>query len=121
MTFQAEALAKLRTISDYTAFTGSEIEMLFDNFRQSLGLDFSSKLSNISKLSDKECQQLTGLTKSQFNSLESKLKTLKNSVARDKSQALATYLFWLKTGLPYRTIATLFSFDNYRVVGHYCE
>lgn len=95
--------------------------MLLDNLRQSLAPDFSSKLSNISRLSDKECQQLTGLTKCQFNSLKKKLKTLKNSIARDKSQALATYLFWLKTGLPYRTIAALFSLDNFQTVGEYCE
>lgn len=74
----------------------------------------------MSRLTEKECKQFTGLTKSQFNSLESKLKSLKNSPQRTKSQALTTYLFWLKTGLPYRCISTLFSFNNFQAVGEYC-
>ena len=34
---------------------------------------------------------------------------------------MATYLFWQRTGLDYRTIATLFSIDNFQNVGNYYE
>ena len=50
------------------------------------------------------------------------MKSLKRSPNREKSQALATYLFWLKTGIDYKTIAkTVFSLDNFLTVAQYCE
>jgi len=56
----------------------------------------------------------TNLNKKQFHELFDELESIRDSPARTKSQALATYLFWLKTGLDYRTIATLFSLDNFQ-------
>jgi hypothetical protein len=109
-------LESLRIISDKTILSDNEILTLIDNLKNTIKPDFFAKLSKVSNLSENECLRLTGITKKQFNSLEGKLKTLKNSPERNKSQALATYLFWLKTGLPYRTIATLFSLNNFQSV-----
>jgi hypothetical protein len=49
------------------------------------------------------------------------LKSLNESPQRKRSQALATYLFWLKSGLDYRTISSLFNIDNFQTIGKYCE
>jgi hypothetical protein len=46
---------------------------------------------------------------------------MKSSSARNKRQALATYMFWLKTGLDYRTISTIFNIKNFQDVGSYCD
>jgi hypothetical protein len=53
--------------------------------------------------------------------LKNDLVSLKNSTVRKKSQALATYMFWLKTGLDYRTIASVFSLEEFQNVGNYCN
>jgi hypothetical protein len=46
---------------------------------------------------------------------------MRKSSNREIPQALATYLFWLKTGLDYRTILTIFSIDSNQKVGEYCD
>ena len=38
---------------------------------------------------------------------------------RSVYQALAVYLFWLKTGLDQENIATIFGIENRRLVSHY--
>ena len=65
-------------------------------------LDFSmksvfDKFSKNSYISDQECKRFTRLNKSQFDWLVKKLKTITNSINRNIRQALATYLFWLKS------------------------
>jgi hypothetical protein len=91
------------------------------------GLRHASKHTLLEKFIDnkyitnEECKRFTCLNKNEFYSIVNELKTLKESQAGTKSQALATYLFWLKTGLSYRTIATLFSIDNFQTVGQYCN
>jgi hypothetical protein len=53
--------------------------------------------------------------------LSSEITTMRKSSNRDIPQALATYLFWLKTGLDHRTISTIFSIDSHQKVGEYCD
>jgi hypothetical protein len=61
-----------------------------------------------SNIDNRLCERTTGLTSDQFNEVHDHLKTMKNSKARTTSQALAIYLFWLKTGLSQDTIAAYF-------------
>ena len=58
------------------------------------------------------CLRTTGLTSSQFNEVYNHLKSMRDSQSRTKSQALAIYLFWLKTGLSQTTIAAYFDNDD---------
>ena len=120
-TFSSEALSCLATISNTTTLTGNEILTIFENLRQTISSDLFFEFKKMSKFSDEKCKMYTGLTTKQFSSLEKKLKSLKNSPQRTKSQALATYLFWLKSGLPHRAIANLFNLDHHQTVGEYCE
>jgi hypothetical protein len=93
---------------------------LLDNLRHSVSPNLFEKYAKLTTISERECLQNTGLTKDQFSTLLNDLKSLKNSPQRTKTQALTTYLFWLKTGLSYRSIATLLSIDDFQNVGNYC-
>jgi hypothetical protein len=95
--------------------------MLLDNLRHTSKHTVFEKFTNKKHITDDICKQFTNLNKNQFFSLADELKSLKHSQTRSKSQALATYLFWLKTGLDHRTIATLFSIDNHQTISQYCD
>ncbi len=110
----------LTAISDYTKLSGFEVKMLFDNLRHSISSNIFDRFAKSSKISDKECLRATGLNIKQFNELSCELKSLKDTASRTKSQALATYLFRLKTGLDYRTLAALFGLEAYQNIGNYC-
>ena len=114
-------MASIYAVSDFTRLSGGQIEQLLDHLRDAISPDIFSKFKKTTRMTELECLRFTGLTKDQFNSLNKDLLSLYNSPKRTKSQALATYLFWLKTGLPYRTIATLFSLNDFQNVGNYCQ
>jgi hypothetical protein len=44
------------------------------------------------------------------------MKSFRTSVCRTKAQALSVYLFWLKTGLDQKNIATIFQIDTQQEV-----
>ncbi|CAF1101911.1 unnamed protein product [Brachionus calyciflorus] len=46
---------------------------------------------------------------------------MRDSINRTKSQALAVYLFWLKTGLDQQTIASYFNLENRISISHMCQ
>ena len=68
----------------------------------------------------------TGYSSQQFNEIlqyliENDEFEMRNSKERKVSQALAIYLYWLKTGLDQQSIACHFGTVTRRQVGHYCE
>ena len=118
-TLLKNSLNNLEIVSENTVMSNEEIEMLLSNLRQASKFTLFEKFSKRKNITEDECKRFTGLTKGQFNDILSSLSTLKPSLARTQSQALATYLFWLKTGLDDRTIATLFSIDNHQAISTY--
>ena len=120
-TLTNESVANLTAISNNTKLTGYEVKMLLDNLRHSAKIGLFNKFAKSSTITEEECFRYTGLTKERFGSLRNDLVSLRNSPERKKSQVLPTYLFWMKTGLDYRTIASIFSLDEFQTVGHYCK
>lgn len=63
-----------------------------------------------------------GVSKSDFNELLEFLSSMNNTKERTKSQALAIYLFWLKTGVTQDIISAYFDLKlTQREISHYCE
>lgn len=118
---KTDSINNLVAISNETLLTGYEVKLLLDSLRHSAATGIFGKFRKSNTISEKECIQYTGLNKKDFGLLQKDLVSLKNSTDRNKAQALATYLFWLKTGLDYRTIASIFSLDQFQTVGRYCS
>ena len=120
-TFLKKCLNRIEIVSDQTTLKGEEIEVLLASLRHTSKYTLFEKFSKRKTIKNDECLRYTGLNKDQFNELFCGLKTLNDSQGRTKSQALATYLFWLKTGLDQATIASLFSINNQQTVSEYCS
>ena len=114
-------LDKIEIVSDNIELSGSEVQVIFTRLQHLTKLTNFERFANETKLNENDCISYTGFTKDEFSTILQSLKLLKPSPARNKSQALATYLFWLKTGLDNRTIATIFSLDNHQSVSEYCQ
>ena len=71
-----------------------------------------AKFGDIKNLDPELCESITTLTKDEFIFLNTSLPTIKNSNRRSKEQALAIYLYWLKTGLTQNMIALFFGFKS---------
>ena len=54
--------------------------------------------SDANKVPNEICERTTGFNTEQYTDLCSKLKSMRNSEARTVSQALAVYLYWLRSG-----------------------
>jgi hypothetical protein len=119
-TFHKNDMNRIEIVSDITTLKNYEIEILLDRMRHLMNPTLFDKFST-KKINDNECKTYTGFTINQFNTILNSIKSMRQTSGRDISQALTTYLFWLKTGLDYRTIAAMFSIDNFQSVGEYCE
>ena len=71
-----------------------------------------AKFGDIRNHDPELCESITTLTKDEFIFLNTSLPTIKNSNRRSKEQALAIYLYWLKTGLTQNMIALFFGFKS---------
>ena len=80
-----------------------------------------SKFSDNSKLPDSICQRTTGFNRQQFEELSGDLISLRNTSSRSKSQVLAIFLFWLKTGLDQYSVADYFDIDSHFEVSRYLQ
>jgi hypothetical protein len=119
--FHKNDLNKIEIVSNDTVLKDYEVKIILDRIRHLSRFTIFEKFSNNANISDDDCKTYTGFTQDQFKQVLSSVSSLRNTSNRDKSQALATYLFWLKTGLDYRTISTIFSIENFQSVGEYCE
>lgn len=70
------------------------------------------KFESFSTITEDICKNNLGLDKKQFIELSGYLESMNNSDSRTKLQTLAIYLFWLKTGLSQREIASHFQVDS---------
>ncbi|CAF0717678.1 unnamed protein product [Brachionus calyciflorus] len=87
----------------------SKNQTLFDQFRDYRLVD------------EKTIKNTTGLSQEHFLDLLSSLRSMRDSINRTKSQALAVFLFWLKTCLDQLTIASYFSLENRISISHMCQ
>ena len=69
-----------------------------------------AKFGDMRNLDEDLCKSITTLTKDEFIFLTTCLDSIKNSNRRSKEQAIAIYLYWLKTGLTQNMIALFFGF-----------
>ena len=67
------------------------------------------------------CYQITGFTYQEFFLLNTMLMSLRNSPTRTKEQALAVYLFWLKTGPSQNIKALCFGLSDRNAIQKYCH
>ena len=119
--FHKKCIKEIEIVSNYTTLDSNEVRIFLDCLRESSKNNLFKKFSKADRMDDTECKRLTSLRVNDFNIVLDTMKSLKNSPTRNKSQALGTYLFWLRTGLDHRTIASLLSIENHQSVGEYCE
>jgi hypothetical protein len=120
-TFHKKDLDHIEIVSNQTTLTDYEVKIILDRIRHLSSLTLLDKFNHTVNLNDNDCKAYTGFSKDQFISIFDSIRSMRDSPNRNKTQALATYLFWLKSGLDYRTIASIFSIDNFQRVGDYCE
>ena len=109
-----EALNQLIVVKKNVKLNASEVKSLQEMFRYyAQHSSLFSKFSDNSKLPDSICQRTTGFNRQQFEELSGDLISLRNTSSRSKSQVLAIFLFWLKTGLDQYTVADYFDIDSF--------
>ena len=107
------ALKNLISVSDSIQLSDLETTALLESLRHQAAKNSIFKKFEIpTNIDNNLCLRTTGLTSSQFNEVYNHLKSMRDSQSRTKSQALAIYLFWLKTGLSQTTIAAYFDNDD---------
>ncbi|XP_065675501.1 uncharacterized protein LOC136091722 [Hydra vulgaris] len=118
-----EYLNNISSFKNSVNLNKTMIQDLFKSFRSrdSKTASIFAKFSEINNVTTEFCFQNTGFTKDEFLYLVSELKTIKNSFKRSKEQALAVYLFWLKTGLDQNSIACYFGLSCRSKVQKYCH
>ncbi|CAF1003785.1 unnamed protein product [Brachionus calyciflorus] len=111
VSFKNEIKMESKSVKDLicSLIDASKKKSLFDEFA-----DFNS-------LDDETCKETTGFFKKEFEIINHYLADMKDSNVRTKSQALAIYLFWLKTGLNQEAIKAHFKIENRTDVSRYCE
>lgn len=80
-----------------------------------------SKFFDFQSILDTICTRNTNHNKDQFIEIAGHLSSMRNTEKRTKFQALAVYLFWLKTGLSQEIIATHFDINSQFEVSKYCD
>ncbi|CAF1087509.1 unnamed protein product, partial [Brachionus calyciflorus] len=85
--------------------------------KKSLFNDFA----DLNSIDEETCKETTGFFKNEFEKINDYLGEMKDSSIRSKSQALAIYLFWLKTGLNQEAIKAHFRIENRTDISRFCE
>ena len=95
---------------------------LVDGFRDlNLKSSIFANFENFRTITADLCLKVTGFTKDEFFVICETVKSLKKSPTRSKEQAIAIYLFWLKTGLDQNSIALYFGLKNRFIVQKCCH
>lgn len=80
-----------------------------------------ARFGDLKNLSSELCSSITNLTKDEFIFLCNEIKSLKNSSIRTNEQAIAIYLYWLKTGLSQKLIALYFGLKSRLTIQNICR
>jgi hypothetical protein len=108
--------------SEQTKVSASDIIKLIEDFHMESKIKTTifSRFLELSSMSDDFCECVTNLNKSEFNEVLQYLimtdkngqRRMRDSKYRTVSQALAIYLFWLKTGFAQQIIANYFGITD---------
>lgn len=118
-----ESIRNISVYSNKTKLNNNQINNLIQSFskRDTDFKDIFSRFKNINNIDADFSFQITGFTLEELQFILLQLKSLNNSPERTKCQALAIYLFWLKTALSQNTIAIIFGSIDRNKVQHYCQ
>ena len=120
--FDNESLELIQPMSTKTLFDSKCIdEMLQKLIAKSQNQTLFDQFKDYRLVDEKTIKSTTGLSQEHFLDLLSCLRSMRDSINRTKSQALAVYLFWLKTGLDQQTIASYFNLENRISTSHKCQ
>ena len=116
-------LNKIEPLKSTRKFNKTSIKNFFDSVRvrDSKVSSIFARFGDFYNTDNEFCLDNTGLTKDEFIFLAGELTSLKSSPKRTKEQAMAVYLFWLKTGMSQELIACHFNLTNRFQVQKYCE
>jgi hypothetical protein len=116
-----DSIKSLIIVSNSAKITSKNVIFMFEALKESVkSSNLFAKFGDLEMLEDEDCYTNTGFRKDEFLYIFNSLTSLKNSTHRSKSQALAIYLYWLKTGLNQENIASIFGIDQ-RDVSRYCS
>ena len=109
-----ECFSQIDVYKEEKTFNKFQMECFFKSVSSSYKRTNSifAKFGDMKNLDPELCESITTLTKDEFILLNSCLPSIKNSNRRSKEQALAIYLYWLKTGLTQNMIALFFGFKS---------
>jgi hypothetical protein len=113
---------KIIIIQQRVKLTGEQLSKLFELIRNR-DIEKSTifnQFSNFEKAPQKLFMNHTGFTKDEFFFILNELKSLKNSPARSREQALAVYLTWLKTDIPQFTLSAFFGIESRQKISNMC-
>jgi len=99
-------------------FSSTDILIYFDKFRNQLN---SMRYFNFDRpfaMSDDDCYNLTGVTKSNFDHLMTVLanSSIRNSCNRSIRNAVGLFLTKLRLGVSNKVLTTIFQFSNFQAV-----
>lgn len=118
-----EDIEKLNVYSSFSKMEKKDVEKLIEKLRLH-GLKNRNTFSQFEKkdkIDAEICHRTTGLYLDEFLSLYNQVESIKDSPSRTKSQCIAIYLFWLKTGLDQATISSYFGQITRNKVKNYCS
>jgi hypothetical protein len=121
MFLNSDSIKDIVVFSDNLKLSSQEVQIMFDSLRESAKTNsLFFKFANLEQLNDEECITNTGFNKSEFAYILNSLQKIKQSIYRNKSQALAIYLYWLKNYLCQENIAAIFGISQ-QDVSRYCS
>ena len=116
------ALEAVLSYKDSIMLEKDNIKNMLENLRYfSRKSNIRSRFEDIDNVSNITCQTFTGFSREDFMLIHESLKSMRNTPQRSISEALAVYLFWMKTGLDTRTIAAVFELNDHYEVSRYSE
>ena len=119
---KTDALNSISVASSIINVEKSFIETMFKALRKySLNNNIFSQFDSLKTINDDTCLRVTGLKSEDFDILLENLHSMREREQRTRSQALAVFLFWLKTGIEQEVIASYFGIIDQQQVSRYCS
>ena len=116
-------LKNIEVFKEEMRFSKKDMETFFKSVRSNITKTNSifARFGDLENLDSELCISITNLTKDEFIFLFKDIKSIKKSSKRTKEQAIAIYLYWLKTGLSQKMIAIFFGFKSRLSIQKICR
>lgn len=116
------SIAELSHDSEKSELKSSEIEKIIYDLRdRATSNSLFHKFSSVNTLPSNMCKCITGLEVAEFKELIESLDTMRNSTERSVTQAVAVYLYWLRTGLSQERIAIYLGIQHQSDISRYLQ